>query len=269
MYKYYDIMAKVAGGVLLLSGVGGIVGGSYLAAIALFAAGGVSIAYSQQLKAKAKERTLLEESPVTASRPRLKDKELVKRITQAKFDPVNFQLKDIEKGSFLDYELNTWKVNDVRYFYWLEADEQDENQISKSAEISHENEKYNIEVYQDRPNPKVPITKDVNEFMIDPKMQTYINLKDFNPPPILNFKGDEYYRGNRRKGYSIERKHMTYKNLIAYNYYNEDKSKIIRLTYLGNKDIKAEVGILQEDFKFSNILPSPDGGEDDTLLISD
>jgi len=266
MYKYYDLMAKVLGGILIFSGVGGIIGGTYLTAVALMAAGGVSIAYSQQLKAKSKKRQLLEESPITANRPRLEDKQIIKRITEAKFDPVNFEVKDIEKGSLLDYNLDTWTVEDVRYLYWLEADGQDEHQISKDAIISYGNQKYNIQVYQDKANTEIPVTQEVNAFMIDPKMQTYINLKTFDPPPLLTFKDEKFYREVRKKGYSIERKYMTYNEFQTYNFYNEGKSKIIRLSYYGDKQIKAEVGTLEKDIKFSNVLPAPD---DDNLLITD
>lgn len=266
MYRYYDKMAIGLGAVLMLSGVGGVLGGTYLMAVALMGAGAASMAYSRQLKAQADKRQLLEESPITASRPRLEDKQIVKRITQAKFDPLNFQLKDLDKGSLMDYNTETYEIEDLRYLYWLEADGQDRHQISKSGKFSIDNEEYTIQVHQDRPNPLVPLTKEVNAFMIDPKMQTYINLKEFDPPPVLNFKGQAFYREARKRGYSIEKKYMTYSDFQVIEYYSESKKEIIRLTYFGEKQITAEVGTMEDETKFSNILPAPD---DDNLLITD
>lgn len=266
MYRYYDLIAQIAGGALVLGGVGAVVAGTYPIAILMMAAGGFSVAYSRQLKRKEEKKILLEESPITANRPRLEDAQIIKRITQAPFDPVNFSIKDIEKGAMVDFDLKTWTVDEVRYLYWLEADGSDEHQISKSAEIIYDNEKYNLQVYQDRPNTIIPMTQEVNPFMIDPKMQTYINLKEFDPPPVLNFKGEPYYREGRKKGYSIERKYMTYSDFQVYEYRNEGQNKLIRLSYFGDKQIKAEIGTLEEDIKFSNFLPAPDN---DNLLITD
>jgi len=267
MYRYYDLMAIILGGILIVSGLGAVVAGTYIPALAMIGAGGAAMAYSKQLKRKEDKQVLLEESPISASTPRLEDKQIIKRIAQAKFDPVNFQLKDIEKGSILEYNTDTWTVQDMRYLYWTDADGSDRDQITKRATIGTGENQFVVQVAQDKSNAMVPVTKEVNPFMIDPKMQTYINLKEFDPPPVLNFKGENYYRESRRKGYSIERKHFTYTDVQSYEYFNENKSSIIRLNYFGDKKIKAEIGTLEKDIRFSNILPSPDG--DDRLLISD
>ncbi len=268
MKRYYDLIAQIVAVLFLLAAIGGMLSGSYLMMAIFIGLAVLLFSYSKYLSKIEQRRVFEEDNPISANKKRMYDEEIIHRIENAAFDPVNFQLGNIEDGSLLEYDLKTWNVDKLQYIYWKKAPGVLQNQLSKQASMHTDSGRRstNILVHQDLENQKVPLTQTVSAFAIDEQIDRYIKGNDFEPPRILNYKGEKFYQEAVKVGYNIDPKDYSYQEFSNFEYYNENKSKVIRLNYWGGKQLDAEVGEVVNDIQFSNILPAPD---DEDLRITD
>jgi len=267
MKRYYDLIAQIVAVLFVLAAIGGMLSGSYLMMAVFIGLAVLLFSYSKYLHKKEQRMIFEEDNPISAQKKRMYDEEIIARIKNAAFDPVSFQLGDIKEGSMLEYDLQTWSIDKLQYVYWKKATGVLQNQLSKQATMNTTgNRSANILVHQDLENQKVPLTQTVSAFAIDGQMDKYIKANEFQPPNVLTYKSEQYFKEATKVGYSIDRKDFSYQEFTNFEYYNEDKSKVIRLNYWGGKQLEAEIGEIVNDIKFSNILPAPDDAD---LRITD
>lgn len=267
MQRYFDLIAQILAGLCLLGAIGAMLGGQYIGMAIGIGLAIFLFSYAKYLNKKEKRYVYEEDNPLSAGKERLYDEEIINRIEKAKYDPLNYKLKDIETGSMLDYKTNTWTVDQMRHIYWHDADGSTKGQLEKKIDMSHKGEELKMQVNLELPNHKVPITKAINAYAIDSNMDSYIRNGRFAPPKEITYQGEIYYRESKKSGYSIDPKDYTYVGFDGFDYYNGDKSKVVKLNFWKTQRLEAEVGEVNKEISFSNILPAPDG--DDQLLISD
>ena len=266
MYRYYDLIAQILAVVCGLSAIGSLLAGSYITMILGIGAAIFLWSYSKRLKKVEDRKAFAEDNPISSKKKRLYDEKIINKIKNAKYDPVNYQLKDLESGSLLDYNASTWAAYQVQYIYWHKASGEAMGEIDKKVQLETNKEKMHIQVHQDRPNRTVPITNPVNVYAIDEKMDSFIKDDTFQAPAKVTFEGKEYFREPAKSGYSINPTDFTYLEFESFEYFTKDLNNIIRLNYWGNRQIEAEQGFMSQETNFSNILPS--SNDNDNIQIS-
>ncbi len=266
MNRYYDLIAQIAAAMFAIGGIGGMLAGNYLMMLAGFALAVVLWSYSKHLKKIEDQMVFEEENPISANRTRLKDQSIIDKIKNVSFDPMDYKLKDLEKGSMLEFKTHSWMVDQMKFIYWKNAEGGMEGKLSKKAILNMDNKEYQIQVNHSIPNAMVPLTNPISIYSIDSKMDAYVSNNKFNPPTVLKYKDLEFYRESKKTGYEIDPADYSYQEFDSFDYFDENKNNIIRLNYWGKTAIEAEYGEMMKEVSFVNILPAP---EDDNLLITE
>ncbi len=246
-------------GAAILCGFGamsGMLNGNYIMMI-LFAAAAVGLYFAKKnYEAKALKMSA---GAVGAgsSQQYVTDPEILAKIKEAPRDPSNMKVNNLTKGSLLEYDLKTWEADDMRLFYWTEAPEDTEHEVEKSIDLKSGNKKMNMRVRVEKNDDQVPLTKPINVFQVDSRMNSYVKNGKFDPPTVLKVEGEEFYREGLKRGFNINPSDNSYTVFESWDYHNSKKSRILRVEYGGENDFTAQIGQFVNKYQFENLLPAP------------
>jgi len=187
------------------------------------------------------------------------DPAILAKIKEPQRDPSNMKVNNLTEGSLLEYDLQTWKADDMRVLYWTEGMEDGEHKVEKSIDLKSEDgsKKMTMRVMRDSDSDKVPITKDINVFQIDSRMNSYVSNGKFEPPTVLTFENEKYFRGGLRRGFNIDPGDNSYAVFESWDFQNQDKTKVLRVEHSGENKFSAQIGEYVNKYQFENLLPAP------------
>lgn len=246
------------GGMILcaLGAIGGMLNGSYIIMF-LFAAAAAGLYFvKQNYEAKALQMTAGKVG-AGAQQQFVTDPEILAKIKEAPRDPSNMKVNNLTKGSILEYDLKTWKADDMRLFYWTDAPEDTEHQVEKSIDLKSGRDKINMRVRVEKNDDQVPLTKPINVFQVDSRMNDYVKNGKFDPPTVLKVESEDFYREGLKRGFNINPSDNSYTVFESWDYHNRDKSRILRIEYAGEEDFTAQIGQFVNKYQFENLLPAP------------
>ncbi|MEZ4915292.1 MAG: hypothetical protein R2798_14675, partial [Chitinophagales bacterium] len=113
-----------------------------------------------------------------------------------------------------------------------------------------------LRVFKNNRNPLVPVLTPVNIFSVDENMERYIGENGFDPPPVLQYRDEKYYRESPKKGLDV-RGDNTFQTFYSFDYYNENRDKALIIDYWNDKSIEAFSGKVVHDESFGSLLPPP------------
>lgn len=167
------------------------------------------------------------------------------------FDPTNIKLNQMRKGYFVDYNFKTWRVEAWYEYDWGNDYFTDEYKLTAIGE----RESIFLHVEEKDTGLECTITQPINIHQIEENVVDYIKLNE-TPPTRLTFKGKTYYKHGEGVGYFRNTDTDKWEELISWTYYDDSKKELLNIEQWGPEDFEAHIGIVVDEYSFSNILAS-------------
>ncbi len=256
MKRYIGWFIIFAGVVVLLAAAMGIMNGDYTKALLFLAIGGGLILYGLRQNKKAAYYADVDDNPLTSAKPRITDQKIIDLIRNQNYDPVNLRPVDLNEGSIVEFEMKQWMTERMRVVYWKEGAGMG-NRLGKRLRIDHRGEELHIDALYNHDDEKIPLTKEVNAASVVPNLDNYLVRGSFEPPEQITYQDQRFYREGGKVGYSIDPRDYSYDQFKSFDYYNDDKKKILRLESWGYQSYHAWGGDIVDEMVFSDLLPAP------------
>ena len=174
---------------------------------------------------------------------------LFKKKDELDYDPSDVKITDLRTGFLLDYDLKTWRVNEMYEYDWGNS------YFTREFLLDAGDEQVYLHV---DPNDGMflTITKNIKVRAIDENLPEYI-IEHQKTPPKLAYENIEYYLEKETPGYfSDQPQHDdTWAELISWEFYDKDSQFILSVEQWGENDFTAAQGKIIKDFEISNIIP--------------
>ena len=165
------------------------------------------------------------------------------------YDPGNITIRDLKKGFFVDYDLQTWEVNEAYSYDW------GDNYFTKEFQLTSASDQIYLHI-DENDDLELTVAKKVKLRVIDEDLPEEI-VKNEHPPKKINFKGKTYYRDGENQGYFSDKPDNddSWTELISWDYYDEEEENFINIEQWGEREFEASYGVVAKEFQFSNIIP--------------
>ncbi len=164
-------------------------------------------------------------------------------------DPINdLSLKNMKKGYFVDYDLETWEVVSVNKYDWGSDD------LTHEWQLQSHNDLIFLEREPDDEDSwsisrKLPINK------LDAQAREAITQADEAPDSILH-DGVVYYLDETGGALFYADQSQTGKEVFKWDYADDTGELFLTIEQWGPKAYELCVGKKVEEYQFSNILPN-------------
>ncbi len=156
-------------------------------------------------------------------------------------------LKDLEPGCYVDYDLKTWQVKAYNKYDWGAGDISHEWQLATSDEtIFLEREIDDEEAWC--------ISRKIGFGSLGAKVKNHI-LQHEDPPDEITYKGVAYYLEEMGGGKFLKDGKGPGKHLLKWDYEDDSGKKHLSIEQWGEEDFEASAGEPVEEYQFTNILP--------------
>ncbi len=162
------------------------------------------------------------------------------------YDPTRVTVKDLVKGAFLDYDLQTWEVKAVYEYDWGDNFFSDEFQLNTADDAIYLSVEEDGELF-------ITVTKKIIIHDIEEDVVAYI-LKNEVPPMKITFEGETYYRKSENIGYYRNVENEDWVELVNWTYYDRSQEKILSVEQWGEEEFEASAGKVVNEFEFSSII---------------
>lgn len=170
-----------------------------------------------------------------------------KKKQEPDYDPLNVQVTDLKKGFIFDYDLSQWEVLEEYTYDWGDEFFTKEYKISdgdKTLFLSVEDDdEIEISIHE-----KIRLSafeEDIEQAIADRK----------RPPKKVHCQGDTFTREEESPGYFNDGGDQ-WVEMISWDYYNGDESKIVTIEQWGEREFEASLGKPIEAFEIHNITPA-------------
>ena len=176
-----------------------------------------------------------------------------KKVTGSDPDPLSdLTLAKLKKGYYLDYDMKTWQVTAANRYEWGEEDITWEWQLQ-----CHDDTIYLEREYDDEDtwsiSRKVPFGK------LDPQVRETL-IKSEEAPDTILFEGTTFYIEETGGAYFFSDGSENGRPVFVWDYLDDSESQILSIEQWGDNDYELAVGMLVEEYQFSDILPSKMNG---------
>ncbi len=165
------------------------------------------------------------------------------------YDPNNVKITDLSTGWLLDYDLKSWRVNEMYEYDWGNS------YFTREFLLDSGDDQVYLHV---DPNDGMflTITKNIKVRSIDPGLPEYI-IDHQKTPPKLVYENIEYLLEKETPGYfSDQPKYKdSWAELISWEFYDKDSKFILSVEQWGENDFTASQGKIVKEFEISNIIP--------------
>ncbi len=162
------------------------------------------------------------------------------------YDPTRVTVKDLVKGAFLDYALETWEVKAVYEYDWGDNFFSNEFQLSTAEDSIYLSVEEDGELF-------ITVTRKIIIHDIEEDVVTYI-LKNETPPMKITYQGETYYRKSENIGYYRNVENEEWSELVSWTYFDRSQEKIISVEQWGEQEFEASAGKVVQEFEFSSII---------------
>jgi hypothetical protein len=159
-------------------------------------------------------------------------------------------LDKMRPGYFVDYDLTTWEVTGAHRYDW-DGDESYEWQLSSAKGVIY----LGMECDDEK---DWSVSSEIDLKKLDASViSTAIEQGD--PPASIIFEGEKYDLYETSGGLFFQdgqhKSQVQGRELIVWDYENEDGSRYLSIEQWGETEFKAYSGIPAQEYQFSNILP--------------
>ena len=163
-----------------------------------------------------------------------------------KYDPTNVRLNQLRIGSFLDYDFKTWEVKAYYEYDWGNDYFADEYQLQEGKQTLFLYVEEDGDLYCTL-NRQIKI-HDLPDEVLD------VTLQKETPPMRIQFEGETYYKQGENIGYQRGDGQNEWTELISWAYATKDEKKVMTIERWGEEDFTASVGIVVNEYEFTNII---------------
>ena len=171
-----------------------------------------------------------------------------KKKEEDEFDALkDVQLKNLQKGWMLDYDMQTWEVTAHHKYDWGESLKSDEWELRSSNKLifleydPEDGGEFSISW-------KVPIGK------IEGNIKEHLKKNDDAPGQIV-FGGKTYYLDEDGGGLFLENCKQPEQEFIYWDYVDDSEDNFVTIEQWGDNEFEASAGKAVEEYQFENILP--------------
>lgn len=190
--------------------------------------------------------------PNSLQKPRILDANVLNKLKEPALSPINIEIYNLRKGYIFDFDTKCWTVRDMKLIFPVTNDIY-AGKVEKDVYVESELELYNLRFDRDEPAAWLPMCRKINPYTLDPQLDQY-KTSNAEFPSVYNYQEEKYFREPSTASYSISPEDNTYEQLKSIVYYNENKTKYLRIDLLKN-DFLCWVGDLVPTKRFQNILP--------------
>lgn len=165
---------------------------------------------------------------------------------QEQYDSTNVPLNRLKKGTFIDYDLETYQVNGVFEYDWGDNYYADEFMLVSSDKT--------IYLYvEEGDGIECSIFEKININAIEGDIAEHI-IETESPPRKIIYEGETYFRQSENLGHFRNADTEAWAEMVSWTYYDKSEEKILNIEQWGEEDFSASVGYYEDDFKFGNII---------------
>jgi hypothetical protein len=174
---------------------------------------------------------------------------LKKKEPELDYDPNNLKLVDLRTGFLIDFDLKTWRVNEMYEYDWGNS------YFTREFLLDCGDDQVYLHI---DPNDGMflTVTKNIKVRAVDRDLPEYI-IEHQHAPKKLVYEGKEYLLEKETPGYFSDQPQFddAWAELISWEYYDKDNQFILSVEQWGENDFTAAHGRILKDFEFSNIIP--------------
>mgnify|MGYP006275896451 CR=1 FL=1 len=165
------------------------------------------------------------------------------------YDVTNMRVTDLNENFIFEYDLKTWKVEEVYKYDWGDEFFSFEYKVSTESEtrfLSVEEDDELLLVMSQKAN-----IRKINEDLPE-------KLAAENPPKKFEYDDKVYYLEEESPGYfcNLTKEKNTWVEFISWSYLSENEEELITVEQWDEKEFEASIGQIIKPFEISNILPA-------------
>lgn len=172
-----------------------------------------------------------------------------KKEASLDYDPNNVKVTDLRPGFLVDFDLKTWKVNELYEYDWGNS------YFTREFLLDAGDDQVYLHV---DPNDGMflTITKNIKVRSIDAALPEYI-IEHQHAPNKLTYQNVEYLLEKETPGYFSDQPQYddSWAELISWEYYDKDNQLILSVEQWGENDFTSAQGRIIKEFELSNIIP--------------
>ena len=166
-----------------------------------------------------------------------------------RIDPLtDLTLSKLEKGYFVDYDMQTWSVDAYHYYDWGSGDLTYEWQLS-----SHDDTVYLERELDDEDHWSISRKIPIGKLDIDVKAHM---LQHDDPPNQMQYEKTVFYLDEMAGGHFFKDGIGPGKELLKWDYVDDTGESYLSIEQWGETEFEASIGHKVEEYQFDNILPA-------------
>lgn len=163
---------------------------------------------------------------------------------------VNLELEDLRTGCFVDYDLESWKVQAAHKYDW-DGDLSFEWQlVSSSKTLYLQMEEDDVKEWS--------LFEDISYGSLDSKIRNKL-AETGDPPKTIGYNGVKYHLTTVSGGIflqnGLDKKNAEPKEMLAWDFESDDGDRYLSIEQWAEHDFSASIGWPVEEYQFTNILP--------------
>lgn len=166
---------------------------------------------------------------------------------QLSYDPTNVQIKDLKKGAFLDYDLETWEVKAQYEYDW------GDKYYTFEFLLATVDKKKFLHYEEDDGELECTLTEKVRIGSIDGDIPEQIK-RNRNPPKEINYQGITFYRDEEGVAHFRDIETRNWEKVVSWSYYDEAEKHVLSIEQWGETEFEAAFGLVVDEHEFTNII---------------
>ena len=169
------------------------------------------------------------------------------------YDPSNITLLDLRMGFVLDYQGTSWEVVAEYEYDW------GDNYFTYEYKLKSSNDAIFLGIEEDD-ELVCTVSRKIKFSSLDQDIEEHIREHEI-PPKKIKYEGVKYKRETEKPGYFrdvMTTDHEDAEHFIAWEYYDQSERKVLGIEQWNENSFECWVGVLEEPYLFTNILPGRD-----------
>jgi hypothetical protein len=162
------------------------------------------------------------------------------------YDPTQVTIRDLIKGSFVDYDLECWEVRAAFEYDWGDNFFSDEFQLATADDTVFLSVEDDDELF-------VSVTRKILIHDIEEDVVNDIIKKEV-PPMKITYKGETYFRKSESIGHYRNVETDSWAELVSWTYFDRNQERILSIEQWGQEEFEASWGKVANEYEFSSII---------------
>lgn len=167
-------------------------------------------------------------------------------------NPSNLKVEHLKAGYLFDYQMKTWEVKCEYQYDWHDGS------TEREFVVVQEHQYQFLNVWSQYSMWNVRLSEEINLYAIEENLDQKIAHQD-KPPSVLRYGDLKFYRNQANEGLvfdkSLSDPNVKPYSLIVWNYYDQSRSKVLRIEQRGHGNFTAKLGFMVDTHHFTEILP--------------